>query len=132
MKTKILFLAGILIVVIILAIGISYLRKVNLYRENVANITYSDTDISTVPDGMYIGECDVDFIYAKVEVTVKDGMITKIDLLEHKNGRGELAEGIEQRILEQQRIDVDTVSGATNSSKVIKKAIDNALNCLSS
>ncbi|HHY93241.1 MAG TPA: FMN-binding protein [Firmicutes bacterium] len=32
-----------------------------------------------------------------------------------------------QRVLQQQALDVDTVSGATSSSKTILKAIENAL-----
>ncbi|WP_227835506.1 MULTISPECIES: FMN-binding protein [unclassified Clostridioides] len=31
------------------------------------------------------------------------------------------------KVLNKQKVDVDAVSGATNSSKVIKKAIENAL-----
>lgn len=37
------------------------------------------------------------------------------------------AEAVLEEILRQQRIDVDTVSGATNSSKVLKKAVEDAL-----
>lgn len=121
----------ILIVVIAITaitIGIIYLHKVNQYKKTVANMTYSSIDISVIPDGVYIGECDVNFIYAKVEVIVKDGVITTISLLEHRHDRGSAASGIEQLIVEQQRVDVDAVSGATNSSQVIKKAVDNALN----
>ena len=69
----------------------------------------------------------MDFVYAKVEVTVQDGVITNIDILEHKNGRGSRAEVVIDRIIEEQRIEVDAVSGATNSSTVIKKAVENAL-----
>ena len=69
----------------------------------------------------------MDFVYAKAEVTVKAGVITNIDILEHKNGRGSRAEVVIDRILEEQKIDVDAVSGATNSSTVIKKAVENAL-----
>ena len=32
-----------------------------------------------------------------------------------------------EKIIEEQKIDVDAVSGATNSSTVIKKAVENAL-----
>ena len=38
--------------------------------------------------GVYIGEYDVNFIYAKVEVTVQNGEITNINILEHRNERG--------------------------------------------
>lgn len=90
-------------------------------------MTYANIDASHIPDGSYLGECDVKFIRAKVEVTVTDGLITNILLLEHYNGKGAAAEGIEHTIINEQRIDVDAVSGATNSSIVIKKAVDNAL-----
>ena len=50
-----------------------------------------------------------------------------IDLLEHRNEKGKPAEQIIDDILKRQQIDVDEVSGATNSSKVIKKAIENAI-----
>ncbi len=62
-----------------------------------------------------------------MEVTVQNGAITNIDILEHKNERGKPAEIVVDRIIEEQKIDVDTVSGATNSSTVIKKAVENAL-----
>ncbi|MCI8299875.1 MAG: FMN-binding protein, partial [Lachnospiraceae bacterium] len=43
------------------------------------------------------------------------------------NGRGSRAEVVVDRIIEEQKIEVDAVSGATNSSTVIKKAVENAL-----
>ena len=53
--------------------------------------------------------------------------IVNIEIVEHRNERGEKAEQITDRIVEQQEINVDSVSGATNSSLVIKKAVENAL-----
>jgi len=60
-------------------------------------------------------------------VTVKDGSITKIDLVKHKNEHGSSAEQILESILDKQTPDVDVISGATNSSRVIMKAVENAL-----
>ncbi len=104
-----------------------YMRAVADYKKAVRDTTFENVDISMVPDGVYVGEYDVDFIYVKVEVTIEDGEIAGIDLLEHKNGRGEPAEIVTDRIIEEQKIDVDGVSGATNSSIVIKKAVESAL-----
>lgn len=119
------------IIIILLVIGLIflfiYLKSVNDYKKGVEEIQISNTDISTLPDGTYTGECDVNFIYAKVEVTIQNGRIDNIKLLEHKNDRGEAAEVIPDRIVEKQEIKVDAVSSATNSSKVIMKAVDNAL-----
>ena len=61
------------------------------------------------------------------EVTVQNGEITNINILEHRHERGKTAEAITTKIVDEQRIDVDTISGATNSSTVIKKAVANAL-----
>jgi uncharacterized protein with FMN-binding domain len=99
----------------------------NEYKRDVAAISFSDPDISSVADGEYIGECDVGYIFAKVNVTVIDGVITNIDILEHRNERGKAGEGVIDEILSEQCTDVDAVSGATNSSRVIKKAVENAL-----
>lgn len=125
-KRILLFTAAILLLIGLIFTAV-YLKKVSDYKKAVKETTLSDVDISDIPDGIYIGEYDVDFIYVKVEVTIQSGLITDIDILEHKNGRGKSAEIIADKIIEKQQIDVDAVSGATNSSTVIKKAVENAL-----
>ena len=67
------------------------------------------------------------YIYAKVEVEIIEGKIVSLNLLEHRNERGKRAENIIDIVLSEQKIDVDAISGATNSSNVIKKAIENAI-----
>lgn len=119
------------IIVIVLLIGLAclgiYLKQVKDYKQTVENMTFKKVNISDIADGTYVGECNVNIISAKVEVTVKSGKISNINLLEHKNDRGKTAEKVIDKVLNKQKIDVDAVSGATNSSKVIKKAIENAL-----
>lgn len=97
------------------------------YQQDIASISFSDPKISTIADGEYIGECDVGYLFAKVKVTVSSGAVTNIELLEHRNERGKAGESVIDEILSAQRTDVDAVSSATNSSKVIKKAVENAL-----
>lgn len=104
-----------------------YLKSITDYKKAVKETTFTNIDISDVPDGVYIGEYDVNVIYAKVEVTVENGEITNINVLEHRNERGKAAEAVINKITEEQKIDVDAVSGATNSSTVIKKAVENAI-----
>ena len=107
--------------------GIIYFKNVADYKQAVKETTFEEINISDISDGIYVGEYDVNFIYAKVEVTVQNGEITNINILEHKNERGEAAEAITNKIVNEQRIDVDAISGATNSSTVIKKAVENAI-----
>lgn len=97
------------------------------YKDAVQDIVIKNMDASNVKDGVYEGEWDVGYIYAKVSVTVKDEKIETIQLLEHRNERGKKAEVIVNRIVDQQKVKVDAVSSATNSSKVIMKAVENAL-----
>lgn len=126
-RKRILLFTVIFLFIIASIFAAAYLKSVADYKKAVMEMTFSNLDISNVSDGVYVGEYDVDFISAKMKATVQNGMITNIDILEHKNERGKSAEIIADRIIEEQKIDVDAVSGATNSSTVIKKAVENAL-----
>lgn len=126
-KKKIISFIILLLLLIGLICGAVYLKKVADYKRAVVETTIGEIDIADVSDGIYIGEYDVNFIYAKVEVTVEDGEIVSINILEHRHERGKAAETVIEKIMEEQKIDVDAISGATNSSTVIKKAVENAL-----
>lgn len=120
------------ILTILMAISIAghftaYIIDFNHYQKNIAAIEFDGINFENVEDGIYSGECNAGYIYAKVEIEVKDGMIISINLLEHRNERGTRAESIIDDVILKQKIDVDAVSGATNSSNVIKKAIENAI-----
>lgn len=107
--------------------GIVYLKNVADYKQAVKETTFDEINVADIPDGIYTGEYDVKFIYAKVEVTVENGKVVSINILEHKHERGKTAETVIDKIISEQKIDVDAISGATNSSTVIKKAVENAL-----
>ena len=94
----------------------------------MSNIVISTMDFADIKDGIYEGEYYIqDFIGAKVKVTIENGKIKNIALLDHKYGLGKKAEEIINTIKEKQTLEVDTISGATHSSTVIIKAIENAL-----
>ena len=126
-KKKIILFVIMLLLFVGFVWGIIYLKSVADYKQAVKETTFEEINISDIPDGVYIGEYDVNFIYAKVEVTVQNGEITNINILEHRHDRGKAAEAISNKIVDEQKIDVDAISGATNSSTVIKKAVENAL-----
>lgn len=119
------------IVIAVLLVGhfATWLMDFVAYQQKLASIEIpmKEVDITQVQDGIYEGEYDAGYIYAKVQVEIKAGKIVSLSLLEHRNERGKPAEVILDEVMEKQQIDVDAVSGATNSSKVIKQAITNAL-----
>lgn len=126
-KKKIVLFAVMPLLLVGLVWGIIYLKSVADYQRAVKETAFEEVNISDIPDGVYIGEYDVNFIFAKVGVAVQNGKITNIDILEHRHERGEAAEAVTDKMVDEQRIDVEAISGATNSSVVIKEAVENAL-----
>ncbi len=106
----------------------SYIKTIEANLDQVTKTSMSDIDISKVADGIYTGSCYVFPVTAEVKITIKDHRICDIELVKHVNGRGAPAEAIPDKVVESQTLAVDVVSGATHSSKVILKAIENALN----
>jgi Uncharacterized protein conserved in bacteria len=122
---------AVVLLIIALAIGtyfaVNYIMQLNEYKKRIAAISISNVDLSKIPDGSYVGSYDAIMIAARVRVDVSDHAITDVKLLYHKNERGKKAEVIVNEIKTAQSLKVDTISGATNSSKVILKAAQNAL-----
>ncbi|HHV94955.1 MAG TPA: FMN-binding protein [Clostridiaceae bacterium] len=117
-----------IIVVGIIAAVIGIKSNLKKSMEELAKITISDVDLSQLENGSYTGSYKTGLVSAKVKVKVNDHKIIEVELLEHNNGKGAPAEIIPDKVVEAQTLNVDTVSGATYSSKVILKAIENALN----
>lgn len=84
-------------------------------------------DINDVKDGVYFGKEETPLVSVEVNVTVKDKRIVDIALLRHENGKGEKAEEMIPEMIKNNTSEVDIVSGATLSSKVIRAAVRNAL-----
>lgn len=94
------------------------------------NSNNADTITSDYKDGKYEGEADGFGGTIKVEVVIKSGEISQINILsaEHEDKAYlNTAETIIDDILNKQSSDVDTISGATFSSTGIKNAVKEAL-----
>jgi uncharacterized protein with FMN-binding domain len=126
MKTHIII--SIVVLLFMVAHMIVYFIDFGNYQKKINEIEIKDIDITNVQDGKYIGEYDAGYIYAKVSVEIKNHKIEDIIILEHLTERGKKAEVIINDVLRTQTLDDEVISGATNSSLVIKKAIENAIN----
>ena len=115
------------LVIIALFAGGLYLKSIGDYKAKVNALTFDEIDLTKVVDGVYEGQCDTGVVRARVQVTVRDHRMESIELLEHENGRGTPAEAILSQMVQKQTTAVDAVSGATCSSKVIRKAVENAI-----
>lgn len=121
-------ISGIVVLVFVSMIGFGIFMETRQLPELLAQIQVEDVNLAEVEDGEYLGECNIGkFVGTKVKVTVKDHAIRQVELVEHRNGRGEKAEILPRKIVESQRIRQDVISGATISSKAILKAVESAL-----
>lgn len=95
-------------------------------RSIVSDIEIDNVDMATVVDGIYYGKKNAIMVSEEVWVTVSENEIIDIKLL-HKHGRGEKADSITDNVKDKQNLDIEVITGATSSSLVILKAIENAL-----
>ena len=80
-----------------------------------------------VADGTYEGTAETPLVKVTVEVTVQKHALREIRLLRHENGQGAPAEAMLPEMLSRNTSEVDTISGATLSSKAIRAAVRDAL-----
>ncbi|WP_102410731.1 FMN-binding protein [Beduinella massiliensis] len=84
-------------------------------------------DLGTAADGEYIGVCQNKILFAVVQVEIHDHKISGIEVMEHKASYRKQAEQIAEAVRAKQSLQVDSVSGATLTSRTVLKAIENAL-----
>lgn len=86
--------------------------------------------VSEKPDGVYYGSAEGYQSTITVAVTVKDGRLTDVKVVSHADDAAYLKhaeEGVVEEMLEEQSPQVDTVAGATFSSRGIIDAARDAL-----
>ncbi|MEG0366259.1 MAG: FMN-binding protein [Coprobacillus sp.] len=120
---KVLIGLGILFGIMIIALFSTLMQQ----KSQIDNIQYTNINMVEIKDGKYEGIYDTKLIKVKVVVEVKEHAIQDITIINHDNGLGEKAEQIVTTMKDKNKYDVDTVSGATMSSLVIKKAVNQAL-----
>ena len=107
---------GVKIVVMLLVvsgIGFQVWNEINYvsYRRK----QFDEVNLSLVKDGYYEGESVFGKSTYKVGVDLRNGQIAKIDVLQNRDTKYAIwAEGVLNRIVREQRINVDAVTGATS------------------
>ncbi len=124
-KGIVIALAVVVLLIVLRPFARDYMDLINYNRE-IESLKIESPEIQNIGDGEYPGEYKVYAIEARVQVRVLSGEIVSIDL-EHEHERGYNAEEITARVIQEQSLEIDTVTGATHSSKVILKAIARAL-----
>lgn len=121
-KRIIIIVIVIMLLIVIVKIGAGILTKSTLKKVKI-----NEVDIAQVADGEYEGNAQIKPVSAKVNVRVELGKITDIEIKDHMTGLGKNGEKVVDQIINKQSLDVDAISGATQSSVTITKAVEDAL-----
>ncbi len=95
------------------------------------NLVVNDVKLDELPDGVYEGSFKGGRFSNSVEVTIKDHRIVDIKKASSPEPAGKLYGQIYDKVTEKQSLAIDTVSGASITTKTSLKAIENALSRIS-
>lgn len=129
-KSKMLIAIIVFVTLVALGAGGALLFTAGERRE-AKNLPISAIDFKQLNDGTYIGEYEggmYKWRANKVEINVSSRQVIDIKLLEHTEKRtSEFTDELFGRVIQSQSLQVDTISGATLTSKACLKAVENAL-----
>ncbi|MGV8906081.1 MAG: FMN-binding protein [Acetobacterium sp.] len=113
------------VLVLIIGGGILYITN-GLHTGEKLGI--NAVDLTQIQDGTYSGTYESGRWSNAVDVTVSGKKITQIDVVKSVSfEQPEVTETIINAVIEKQNTTVDTVSGATVTSKAYLKSVENAL-----
>ena len=126
MKKKLLVVLGSIVVlfVVIILIGQWMMNG----QDEVLALEFSEWDISAIEDGTYTGSYTGYRWKNTVEVTVENGEIASIVLINDVTfKREDITEQVFSEVLQKQSANIDILAGATVTTNAYLKAIENAL-----
>jgi uncharacterized protein with FMN-binding domain len=115
-------------ILVLAVLGASFGVMTSIRYHSLRSMKISMPDIAALSDGSYAGSAtDGSFIY-KVKVGVASHKIVSVESLANRTSSyARLAEGVYPRVVRSQTVDVDAVTGATTTSRVLLEAIRVAL-----
>ena len=122
---KMLLVIGCILGIAVCGLGLAMKKQVSRMYEQLDAAAVIAPEY--VADGTYEGTAETPLVKVSVAVTVENHTLKDIQLLHHENGKGAPAEAMLPEMLRQNTSEVDTVSGATMSSKAIRAAVRDAL-----
>ncbi len=96
--------------------------------DKIKYMEIEEIDFALLNDGKYKGEFVYSIYEFEVEATVNSAEVKKIKIIKGSDSyHGVKAREVLKRVIDKQSLDVDCVTGATNTSKAYLKAAERAL-----
>ena len=121
-------LRTILIIICVVLTFIMYMqRRTRNYYKQAAKLPFYNVQVQDVPDGTYRGKVYTNFMHVQLDVTVNDGKLTAIEIVENEGVYGKKVAPIIDEMIEQNTSVVTAVKGEELASIVFVACVDDAL-----
>ncbi len=111
----------------ILMFMLASLVMMSVSLEQYRKMKIADSDLSILTDGKYHGKATIGGFTYEVGAIIENHKIIDLKVTKNRSSAyARFAEGVIPRILEKQNANVDAITGATTTSKVLMKAVENA------
>ncbi|RAM60869.1 FMN-binding protein [Mesotoga sp. SC_3PWM13N19] len=124
--TRVLISIGIAVAALNIIVMVLIFPRLEEGLKELGTLEFAPLNLSQLTDRHYEGNFAAGIVGAAVIVVVSGHEIKSIEIVRHNHGRGKSAEANTASLIENQSVEVIVISGATYSSKVILKAIENA------
>ena len=102
-------------------------RRTRNYYKQAAKLPFYNVQVQDVPDGTYRGKVYTNFMHVQLDVTVNDGKLTAIEIVENEGAYGKKVAPIIDEMIEQNTSVVTAVKGEELASIVFVACVDDAL-----
>lgn len=121
-------LRTVLIVICVILSFIMYMqRRTRNNLKQAAKLPFYNVQPSQVPDGTFHGKVYTKFMHVQLDVSVQDGRLTKIEIVENQGAYGKKIEPLLDEMIAQNNTVVPAIKGDEIGSIVFIACVDDAL-----
>ena len=121
-------LRTVLIVICIILSFIMYMqRRTRNNLKQAAKLPFYNVQPSQVPDGTFHGKVYTKFMHVQLDVSVQDGRLTKIEIVENQGAYGKKVQSLLDEMIAQNNTVVPAIKGDEIGSIVFIACVDDAL-----
>lgn len=121
-------LRTVLIVICVILSFIMYMqRRTRNNLKQAAKLPFYNVQPSQVPDGTFHGKVYTKFMHVQLDVSVQDGRLTKIEIVENQGAYGKKVQPLLDEMIAQNNTVVPAIKGDEIGSIVFIACVDDAL-----
>lgn len=118
----------VLIVICVILSFIMYMqRRTRNNLKQAAKLPFYNVQPSQVPDGTFHGKVYTKFMHVQLDVSVQDGRLTKIEIVENQGAYGKKVQPLLDEMIAQNNTVVPAIKGDEIGSIVFIACVDDAL-----